>query len=85
MHHHSAQRSRWFADLVEAIDRAQEVAWRLGVVDGDSAEAIRLYARLESIRAEAASLRADPRSATSDEVNLRWIRNQLSEISLIAS
>ena len=52
----SAERARWLAELAEAIDEAQRVAWRLGV-EGGSIEATELYAHLEVARAEVEALR----------------------------
>jgi hypothetical protein len=50
-------RSHWLSELAQAIDEAQCVAWRLGVVEGRSNEARDLYVRLESARAEVDALR----------------------------
>jgi hypothetical protein len=53
----SAERARWLAELAKAIDEAQKVAWRLGVQEGDDAEAKDLYERLEAARVEVDALR----------------------------
>ena len=51
-----SNRARWLGDLAAAIDEAQDLAWRLGYVEGDSAEARELYRRLEEARRELDSL-----------------------------
>jgi hypothetical protein len=50
-------RAQWLAELAAAIDDAQHLAWRLGVEEGDSAEAKELYERLEGVRIEVDALR----------------------------
>ncbi len=51
------ERARWLAELTEAIAQAQRIAWRLGVLEGDSEDARQLYARLEAVASEVQSLR----------------------------
>ena len=53
----AAERARWLAELAEAIEQAQRLVWTLGMAHGRSAEALDLYARLESARAEVQALR----------------------------
>ncbi len=53
----AVQRARWLAELAASIDEAQRVAWRLGVTEGNNAEAKELYGRLEAARVEVESLR----------------------------
>jgi hypothetical protein len=53
----AALRAEWFAQLAEAIDGAQRLAWQLGTNDGTSTEARDLYGRLEAARLELDSLR----------------------------
>lgn len=50
-------RAQRLAELELAIDRAQNVAWRLGVTEGDSLEALKLYGRLEAARDELEALK----------------------------
>lgn len=50
-------RAAWLSDLARAIDEAQQLAWRLGVTEGRSTEALELYVQLESARIEVESLR----------------------------
>ncbi len=53
----STERARWLSELALALEEAQKVAWRLGVSEGDSAEAKELYGRIEATRAEVDRLR----------------------------
>ena len=53
----AATRARWLSELAIAIDEAQWLAWRIGVVEGHNAEALELYVRLEIARAEVEALR----------------------------
>ena len=50
-------RATWLSDLSRAIDEAQWLAWRIGVVEGRSAQALELYVQLELVRAEVEELR----------------------------
>lgn len=50
-------RTQWVSELVRAIDEAQWLAWRIGVVEGRNALALELYVRLELVRAEVESMR----------------------------
>jgi hypothetical protein len=45
-------RAQWLSELNRAIDEAQWLAWRLGVVEGRNAQALELYVQLEFARAE---------------------------------
>ena len=51
-------RAERLSELNRAIDEAQCLAWRIGVVEGRNAQALELYVQLELIRAEAEALRA---------------------------
>jgi hypothetical protein len=53
----AAERARWLAELAAAVDEAQGLLWRIGVLEGDDAGAKALYGRLESARAEIDCLR----------------------------
>jgi hypothetical protein len=53
----AALRAEWFAQLAEAIEGAQRLAWQLGTDEGASNEARELYGRLEAARMELDSLR----------------------------
>jgi len=50
-------RAQWLAQLGEAIESAQRLAWQLGTYDGTSKEARALYGRLEAARFELDALR----------------------------
>ncbi len=63
----AAARARWLSDLTRAIDDAQQLAWRLGVVEGRNAQALDLYVQLEVARAEVEALQGPrPRIAPSE-------------------
>jgi hypothetical protein len=70
----SADRARWLAELAEAIDQAQRVAWALGIAEGDDTEARELYGRLESARAEVESLRHGRWSPRPTEFDREWTK-----------
>ncbi len=67
------ERARWLAELGRAVVEAQRLAWRLGVVDGDSEEARKLYARLEAVRLELDALRFNGWVAVRKEADAPWI------------
>ncbi len=50
-------RTFWFFELEKAIDEAQWLAWRIGVVEARNAQALELYVQLELVRAEVEALR----------------------------
>jgi hypothetical protein len=66
------EEARWLAKLAEAIAQAQKVVWRIGVSEGDSAEAKDLYCRLEAVRAEVEALRRGPTPAPKRETRSYW-------------
>lgn len=66
-----AERSRWLADLAEAIDQAQQLAWRLGSEEGGG-EAMDLYERLETARTEVEALRGRRSRGSRGELGLEW-------------
>jgi len=53
----ATERARWLAELAAAMDEAQVLLWRIGVAEGDNADARDLYGRLEAARAEIECLR----------------------------
>ena len=53
----AALRAEWLAQLADAIDSAQRVAWQIGNRGSASFEARELYGRLERARIELDSLR----------------------------
>jgi hypothetical protein len=58
--------------LADALEEAQKVAWRLGVSEGDSAEAKELYGRIEAARAEVETLRLGGFRRIREESNPDW-------------
>jgi hypothetical protein len=52
-----AARATWLSELSRAIDAAQWLAWRIGVVEGRNTQALELYVQLELVRAEVEALR----------------------------
>jgi hypothetical protein len=50
-------RAEWLAQLAEAIEGAQRLAWQLGTRQSTSAEARELYGKLEAARLELDSIR----------------------------
>jgi hypothetical protein len=61
-----ATRNQWLSELNQAVDEAQCLAWRIGVVEGRNALALELYVQLELIRAEAEALRGQDFSTLRD-------------------
>ena len=53
----ATSRAVWLSELSTAIDEAQWLAWRIGVVEGRNALALELYVQLELVRAEVEALR----------------------------
>jgi hypothetical protein len=52
-----ARARQWLLELDRAIDEAQWLAWRIGVVEGRNAQALELYVQLELVRAEVEAVR----------------------------
>ena len=73
----STERARWLSELADALDEAQKVAWRLGVSEGDSAEAKELYGRIEAARAEVDRLRLSGSRRIREESDPDWTDIQL--------
>jgi hypothetical protein len=73
----SAERVRWLAELAEAIDQAQKVAWRIGVAEGDNAEAKELYGRLEAARVEVDALRRGSFRPAPHRTDPDWLKQLL--------
>ena len=63
-------RAQWLSDLQHAIDQAQWLAWRIGVVEGRNALALELYVRLETVRAEVESMW--PRGLSARDLDALW-------------
>jgi hypothetical protein len=73
----STERARWLSELADALDEAQKVAWRLGVSEGDCAEAKELYGRIEAARAEVDRLRLNGFRRIREESGPDWTNIQL--------
>ena len=71
------ERARWLDELAHAIGEAQSLAWHLGVLDGDSELARDLYARLETVRSEVASLRFGDWVSVRKEIDPIWLETVL--------
>ena len=71
----AALRARWMAELAEAIEGAQRVAWQLGTATHGSFEARELYARLEAARLELEALRHGARRLR-EEIE-PWLAEQI--------
>jgi hypothetical protein len=70
----AALRAEWFAQLADAIEGAQRLAWQLGANDGTSMEARELYGRLEAARLELDSLRGIAKVRES-AVEPNWLKS----------
>ena len=68
----STERARWLSELAHALDEAQKVAWRLGVSEGNNAEAKELYGRIETARAEVERLRLSGFRRIREESDPDW-------------
>ena len=81
----ASERARWLAELALAIARAQKLAWRLGVAEGDNEEARELYARLEAVRTEVESLRFDGWVDVRREVDPGWLESLIPDDRWLAA
>jgi hypothetical protein len=66
------ERAVWLAELETAISDAQELAWRLGVSEGNHPEARRLYARLDGLRSEVDALRRTGWAGSTVDLTELW-------------
>ena len=70
----AAQRARWLAELADAMEQAQAIAWRLGISEGDDPEAKQLYARLEAARDEVEALRRGIWAGARQQLDPIWMK-----------
>lgn len=56
MDHIAVVRAQWLAQIADAIDSAQSLAWQLRTREGASVEARQLYDRLEAAKVELESI-----------------------------
>lgn len=68
----ATERARWLAELAAAVDDAQVLLWRIGVLEGDNAVAKELYGRLEATRAEIECLRG-AQAPAHDAIDPKWM------------
>lgn len=68
----AAERSRWLAELAEAIDQAQRLARSLNSPGSSGAQARELFHRLESVRIEVDALRRGTWVTRSTETDPLW-------------
>lgn len=71
----AADRRSWLAEIADAIEDAQRLAWRLGVSEGHSSEALRLYGELELARAELEALRKGAIPRLQAELPPIWLQS----------
>lgn len=57
----ASPRDKLLTELGEAIDKATQLAWRLGFGEGGSTDARQLFNRLGALRAELETLRCNSR------------------------
>ncbi len=69
----ATERARWLAELAAAVDDAQVLLWRIGVLEGDNSDAKELYGRLEATRAEIESLRG-LQDLARDAIDPNWMK-----------
>ena len=68
----AAERSRWLAELAEALEQAQKLTWRLGAAGGRKAAAMKLYGQLEAVRVEVQSLRLRRTAIPAAKIDRKW-------------
>lgn len=68
----AVNRENWLAELAEAIDEAAQLAWRLGYVEGDSADARQLFTRLGNLRGELETIRGNGWMSVSAKISPFW-------------
>lgn len=72
MEQSAAERSRWLAELAEALEQAQKLTWRLGASKERAAAAMELYGQLEAVRVEVQSLRLRRTAVSLPTINPKW-------------
>ena len=74
------ERIRWLDELACAIAQAQQLTWRLGVLEGDSEEARTIYARLETVLGEVEALRVSDWADIRQEIDPKWLDGVLGGV-----
>jgi hypothetical protein len=75
----AAERSRWLAELAQAIDEAQYLVHEVGGAAGGSAVVLDLSARLAVVRAELDSIRRGCRIADTPPEWTKFPRSKIFE------
>jgi hypothetical protein len=78
-HLSAEERARWLAQLAEAIEQAQKLTWRMGLIEANSVEAMELYGRLEAARMEVQALRLGGFAGAHSESHPEWLNLLLWE------
>jgi hypothetical protein len=68
----AAERARWLGEIVEALEEAQMLIWRLGLAEVGHMEVLDLLSRLETTRGEARALRLGRVSDTAHQPDPKW-------------
>lgn len=68
----AAPRARSLAELAQAVDQAQRLAWSLRASEASSTEAKQLYDRLEAVRTEVEAMRRGHRSIPRRDIDPMW-------------
>ena len=66
----ASERAHWLAELAQALEQAQRLAWRLDAEAGP--EAMELYSRLEAARMEVRSLQLGRLKVAPDDHDPKW-------------
>jgi hypothetical protein len=74
MEYTTTMRERWFAELSDAIEGAQRLAWQLAIRDRTSEEARELYGRLEAAKLELDTLREPTRASPDLHIDPEWLQ-----------
>jgi len=68
----AVERSRWLAELAQAVEEALRLARTMGVPEGDCVHANEVYGRLEQVRIEIDALRRGSWGTRPIEINPLW-------------
>lgn len=68
----AVERSSWLAELAEALEQAQKLAWHLGVNHDRGADVMALYGQLEAARLEVQALRLKRGNRVRNNVDPEW-------------
>lgn len=69
----ATQRSRWLAEISDALAEAQDLVWQLAMTGSRDVDALDLSARIESARAEAQSMRINRAARDAVQMDPEWI------------